>query len=211
MPDRGFEVELVMALNGLIKGKLLDIHEYQIINCATEEEKSIAFKKVMCRLLYDYYNEASMDKINSFKLNLELIKKLQKGENVIINSTKDPKNISILNKSSFQEHHPADYDMVLESALNKLIIGKTLDCQDIMTIGVASDIDLIDAFGYVLNNTLSEMNESFGENSDLNMYILKSLKLTSVVYLEGLEIYAVSRDNYGTCQSKKLEKTFKNV
>ena len=201
MPNRGFEVELVLALHGLLRGRFLEKSEFQVINCATEEEKFKAFDKVVSILLYAN-SEQAMQKVRNFKLALGLIQILKNGSTITLKTASGFEKISLMSKQEFMNTYVHLYDSFLEKSLRRLISGEQLTEIEILGISVAEEIELFDIFSIILIDILSKTDDNLAEVADLNIFILKSLKLTNSFEMNGISIDSISREDYELAMTK---------
>lgn len=178
MPDRGFEIALELAMRSLLLGEVLEEDDLYLINSADAIVRAKVFENMYRRILFSS-GERGMAKLMNFKNNLRIIE----------TSKFYQYNLTI--EELPEKCYVAENE--LEEAFVNLLQGKPLGTRKIFVLSMADDLDLLDSFGYVYRNMLSERDEELGETFCLNMFYLKSMKLTEAGIVGGVKIQHMER------------------
>ena len=143
-----------------------------------------------------------MHKVSNFKLALGLIQILKNGSTITLKTASGFEKISLMSKQEFMNTYVHLYDSFLEKSLRRLISGEQLTEIEILGISVAEEIELFDIFSIILIDILSKIDDNLGEVADLNIFILKSLKLTNSFEMNGINIDSISREDYELAMTK---------
>ena len=191
MDNKGFEVELKLAFNYLLKGRPLTDDEYQVINCATPDELATSFQNVYNQLMYEKFDE---NETAHFNANLQLLEQLRNNQAQLQGNDKEL--LVPMTREEIQKRTLKDVSEIAEIAIKRLLKGELLSSIEILALNSASDIELLDIFTHVYSKKIEGISEDLSEMFRLNMFVLKSLKLVDSITILDENVKSIDRTQY---------------